>query len=124
MILGIGLDLCDIPRIEALLENPRFLERYFDERERAYILGRGAGKAASAAACFAAKEAFSKALGTGFDGMTPRDVVVLHADSGAPRYELLGLAAERARALGVGTAHLSLSHDGGIAAAVCILEGT
>ena len=123
MMLGVGLDLCAIHRIEEMLRNPRFLERFFDSRERAYIDSQGPGRAASAAACFAAKEAFCKALGTGFDGIAPMDVVLLHQEGGAPCYELRGLALERAQQLGVRHTHLSLSHDGGVAAAVCILEG-
>lgn len=123
MILGIGLDICSISRIEEMMRSPRFLERFFEEREQEYIQGRGPGRAESAAACFAAKEALCKALGTGFDGIAPRDVVVLHADGGAPRYELKGLALARAEKLGVRRCHLSLSHDGGMAAASCVLEG-
>lgn len=123
MTLGLGIDLCAISRVKDMMDNTRFLERYFDPREQAYVQSRGPAAAASLAACFAAKEAFCKALGTGFDGISPADIAVLHQDSGAPCYELAGLALERAKRLGVKRLHLSLSHEGDIAAAVCLLEG-
>ncbi len=123
MIIGIGFDLCDISRMKALLEGGRFLARYFSEEERGYIAGRGVGQAASAAACFAAKEAFVKALGTGFDGIPPADVSVRHDDKGRPYYDLKGEALSRAQAAGSVRAHLSLSHEQGMAGAFCVLEG-
>lgn len=123
MTLGVGIDLCAISRVREMMTNPRFLERYFDEGERAYAAGRGPGMAASLAAGFAAKEAFCKALGTGFDGISPKDIAVLRRENGAPCYRLSGLAKERADRMGVKAIHLSLTHEGDTAAAVCLLEG-
>lgn len=123
MTLGIGIDLCAISRVKDMMENPRFMERYFDPRERDYVMSRGIGAAASLAASFAAKEAFCKALGTGFDGIAPKEIAVLRKENGAPYYEVSGLAKERAEALGVKTIRLSLTHEGDMAAAVCLLEG-
>ena len=57
MIIGIGFDLCEISRIDQQLKNERFLQRFFSPEEQGYINSRGPGRAASAAACFAAKEA-------------------------------------------------------------------
>ena len=65
MIRGIGCDLCAIPRMEEILQDGRFLRRYFTADERAYILDR-VQAAQTAAGIFAAKEALLKALGTGF----------------------------------------------------------
>ena len=124
MIIGIGLDLCAITRMEQALKNERFLTRFFAKEEQEYILSRGPGQAATTAACFAAKEALVKAFGTGFDGIATRDVVVLRESSGRPYYELRGTAKTKADSLGVKAIHLSLSHDAGIAAAFCVLEGT
>ena len=62
MIIGIGFDLCEISRIDQQLKNERFLQRFFAPEEQGYINSRGPGRAASAAACFAAKEALVKAL--------------------------------------------------------------
>lgn len=123
MIIGIGIDLCAIDRIEKALKNARFLTRFFSDEEQAYILSRGVGQAATTAACFAAKEALVKAFGTGFDGIATKDVVVLRTKNGRPYYDLRGPAKLKAQELGVVHIHLSLSHDGGAAAAFCILEG-
>jgi len=123
VIIGIGLDLCSVTRIRSLLQDERFLLRYFSQDEQGYIHSRGAMAAASAAACFAAKEAFAKALGTGFEGMPPKDIGILHDENGAPSYKLEGLALSRALEKGMRSAHLSLSHEHDMAAAVAVLEG-
>ena len=88
MIIGLGLDLCSIARIQALLKEDSFLLRFFSREEQAYIHSRGVMAAASTAACFDAKEAFAKALGTGFDGIQLKDIIVLHDAQGAPSYRL------------------------------------
>lgn len=123
MIIGIGVDLCAIARMEKAMENARFLTRFFSAEEQEYILSRGVGQAASTAACFAAKEALVKAFGTGFDGIGTKDVLVLRQPNGRPYYDLRGPAREKAEELGVKHLHLSISHDGGFAAAFCVLEG-
>jgi holo-[acyl-carrier protein] synthase len=123
VIIGIGLDLCSVTRIRSLLKDERFLLRYFSQDEQGYIQSRGAMAAASAAACFAAKEALAKALGTGFEGMPPKDICILHDENGAPSYKLEGLALSRALAKGMRSAYLSLSHEQDMAAAVAVLEG-
>lgn len=125
MILGLGIDVVDVSRIQRILDGPpgraeRFLARCFTPEERAYC-DRGRDRAARHAARFAAKEAASKALGAPA-GIAWTDVEVVRGE-GAPAIELRGVAAERARAMGVVRALLSLTHDGGIAAAVVALEG-
>lgn len=101
----------------------RFLSRFFSQEEQDYIHSRGVTAAASAAAGFAAKEAFAKALGTGFEGIDLRDIIVVHDARGAPGYKLEGLAYLRAQEKGMRRAHLSLSHEKELAAAVAVLEG-
>jgi holo-[acyl-carrier protein] synthase len=123
MIIGIGIDLCEIARVAESINNSSFLRRYFSEEERAYIQSRGMGSAASAAGCFAAKEAFLKAIGTGLNGVPLLDISITHDVLGAPRYCLAGAAEEWYRKHGGTRLHLSLTHDGGIAAAVAIIEG-
>ena len=123
MIVGIGADLCDIKRMAAQLDDRLFLKRFFEETEQAYILARGAFAAASMAGCFAAKEAFVKALGSGFSGIPPEDIVVMHRENGAPYYRLKGLAQEAAQKRGVTSLFLSISHEGGLALAFAVLEG-
>ena len=101
MILGIGSDIIDINRIERTLERfgERFVERVFTETERRKSDGR-ANRAASYAKRFAAKEACSKALGTGFrDGVFWRDMGVVNLSSGKPTMKLTGGALERLAAI-------------------------
>jgi holo-[acyl-carrier protein] synthase len=101
MILGIGSDIIDIRRIERTLERfgARFTERLFTETERRKSEAR-AGRAASYAKRFAAKEACSKALGTGFRaGVFWRDLGVVNLPSGKPTLVLTGNAAKRLAAI-------------------------
>lgn len=121
---GIGMDLCEIARFERILEKGEgFLRRYFSAEEQAYVLGRGQTAAQSAAALFAAKEAFLKAAGIGIGGGVPlTDVAVRHEASGQPVYALTGKALEKMQAMGAEKAWLSVSHEAGMAAAVCVIE--
>ncbi len=123
MIRGLGLDLCAIARMERLLQSDAFLKRYFAMEEAQYIRGQGAMAAASLAGCFAAKEAFVKALGEGFREIPLSDIVVSHTEKGAPFYAVRGLAKEALGQRDVKASHLSISHEGELAAAVCVLEG-
>ncbi|MBR1607225.1 MAG: holo-ACP synthase [Clostridia bacterium] len=123
MIRGLGCDVCAISRMQNILENPRFLERWFTAYERDYIAARK-NAAQTAAGLFAAKEAFVKALGTGFAGLTPDKVSVRHDANGAPCYELNEAMTAAMARKGASLAHLSVSHDGDVAMAVAILEGT
>lgn len=108
MILGIGNDLIDIRRIEQSLDRfgDRFIERIFTETERAKSerragsAGRHSARAASYAKRFAAKEACSKALGTGFKaGVFWRDMGVVNLPSGQPTMALTGGALDRLKAI-------------------------
>jgi holo-[acyl-carrier protein] synthase len=95
MILGIGNDICDIRRIEKTLARygERFLERVFTDEEQARAFRR-ARPASTLAKRFAAKEACSKALGTGFrDGVHLKDIGVINAPNGRPSLALKGGAA-------------------------------
>ena len=101
MILGIGTDLCDIRRIEEVLERfgDRFLHRLFSESEQAKA-SRRANPAASLAQSFAAKEACAKALGTGFrEGVFWRDMVVANLPNGQPYMNITGGALIRMQKL-------------------------
>ena len=121
---GLGMDLCQVARIEkAIADNERFLQRWYTPEEQAYILSRGNVGAESAAGMFAAKEAFLKAVGTGFGrGIAMTDISVAHDETGAPRYVLTGGAQQKMLALGAQQAWLSISHEDGMAAAVCVIE--
>ncbi len=102
MILGLGTDLCDIRRVEKMLEKhgERFTLRVFSEVERARSERRAHFRANSYAKRFAAKEACSKALGTGFrHGVFLSDLRVVNLPSGQPTMELHGAALARLHAL-------------------------
>ncbi len=101
MILGLGSDLCDIRRIEKTLEQhgERFIARLYTDIERAKSEGR-AGRAASYAKRFAAKEACAKALGTGLNhGVYWRDMGVVNMPGGKPTMTLTGGALARLSAI-------------------------
>ena len=116
---GLGLDLCEIARMEKLMQDERFLTRYFTPAEAEYVRSRGAGAAASLAGLFAAREALGKALGTGIS-FELKEAEVCHTDSGAPFFRITGRLKER---IGNDRLFLSISHDGGVASAVCLREG-
>ncbi len=102
MIVGIGSDLCNIERIARSLERwgDRFLDRVFTDLERAKAESRPLTRAGTLAKRFAAKEAFSKAVGTGFKrGVHMKDIGVVNLPSGAPTLRLTGGAKARLDAL-------------------------
>lgn len=124
MILGFGLDVVGVARLERQLSSAtaeRFMARVFTERERAFC-DRFDDRATRYAARFAAKEAAAKALGVP-SGATFLDVEVVREQDGPPTLLLAGAAERAARAMGVAKIHLTLTHDGGVAVAGVILEG-
>ena len=124
-VLGVGLDLVDVPRMKKELarDGGGFRESVFTAAEIAYCEGQGR-PAVHYAARFAAKEAFFKALGTGWRGEGPTwtEVAVTRNDLGRPDLALSGDAAAAASDLGVASIHLSLTHVASLAAAVVVLE--
>ncbi len=128
MILGIGTDLCSIDRIEATLARfgDRFRERVFTEAERR-TARRRAAEAPTLARRWAAKEACSKALGTGLRmGIAWRDMGVVNLPGGQPQMVLTGWAAERLAAITPpghrAVVHVSLTDDPPWAQAFVVIE--
>lgn len=122
-IVGIGLDLVNIARVEAIARRwqDRFLQRVYTEDERRASFGR-AWPYASLAGRFAAKEAMLKALGTGWSaGVSWQDIQVLNEDGGRPVATVRGRTGMLAQQAGVTRIHVSLSHDGDYAIAEVIL---
>ena len=121
MILGVGVDIIDVERIQAALDHPRtgdrFRARVFTDGEIAYCTRRRHA-AESYAARFAAKEAMMKAFGRAFGW---REIEVVRG-AGAPTLHLHGRAAQRATAMGIQRIHLSLSHTATLAIAYVIAE--
>jgi len=129
MIIGLGSDLCNIERIQASLDRfgERFEKRVFTDIERAKAARRPFTRAGTYAKRFAAKEAFSKAVGTGFKrGVFMKDIGVVNAPSGAPTQALSGGAAARlAEMVPSGHSahiHLTLTDDHPWAQAFVIIE--
>ena len=129
MIVGLGSDLCNIERIAQSLERfgERFEARVFTDVERAKAARRPFTKAGTLAKRFAAKEAFSKAVGTGFKaGVFMEDIGVVNAPSGAPTLALTGGAAARLAGMvpagHVARIHLTLTDDHPWAQAFVIIE--
>ena len=118
MIIGLGSDLCNIERIQNSLDRfgERFEKRVFTDVERAKAERRPFTKAGTYAKRFAAKEAYSKAVGTGFKaGVFMKDIGVINAKSGAPTLALTGGAKKRLDAITPegysATVHLTLTDD-------------
>ena len=125
MIIGTGIDLCEVDRMEKAIEahyGRRLVERVFTPLEIAYAESK-ANKFERYAARFAAKEAGMKALGTGWrGGLTWRDLEVSNLPSGRPTLRLYGKAAEMAARLGVRQISLSITHAAAQAMALVVLE--
>jgi len=125
-VVGLGIDVVDLRRFE------RVLARHGEAFERRVFLADElrarrptAARAAHLAGLFAAKEAALKALGTGWaHGLVFRQIEVVRDGLGAPLLRFHSAAAERARERGVGRALVSITHDGPVAAAVVVLEGS
>ena len=113
-IKGVGIDLCEIARMQTLLDEGHSLRRLFTEEEQAYIRSKGATAAQTMAGLYAAKEAVLKALGTGL-AVAMTDVVISHVGRGQPVATLTGKAAEFG-----GTVMISITHEAGMAAAFAI----
>lgn len=113
-IRGIGIDLCEIARMQRLLDEGRPLRRMFTDDEEAYIRGKGASAAQTMAGMFAAKEAVLKAIGTGMT-VPMTDIVIGHTELGQPVVTLAGQAADCG-----GSVMISITHEAGMAAAMAV----
>ncbi len=125
MILGLGIDLTSLRRIESVLEHSgeRFLDRILTDEEKKQMPRPGRRRVEWLAGRFAAKESASKALGTGIaDGITLRDIEILSAPQGDPHIFLHGKAKSHAQSMGASCLHVSISHEKEMACAVVILE--
>ena len=124
MIISTGIDIVEVYRIKETMERtPRFATRVFTEQERAYCESKGVTAAQSYAARFAAKEAFLKALKTGWRGkISWQDVEIVLSDDGAPSINVTGEAKRLLDLLGADAVHLALSHTADHAIAQVIFE--
>jgi holo-[acyl-carrier protein] synthase len=123
-IVGLGLDLAQIERIESFLarRGQRARDRLFTAGEQAYC-ERRRERFASYAGRFAVKEAVMKLLGTGWTrGVRWVDIEVVRAPGAAPKVVLHGRTAEIARERGIARIHITITHDAGLAVAVAVGE--
>jgi holo-[acyl-carrier protein] synthase len=124
MIVGSGIDLVEIGRIQQSVERygKRFLDRVYTAAEQAYCL-RKRKSAESLAARFAAKEAGAKALGTGISrGVNWLEIEVIREPGGRPSLRFHGRAAEIAERMGVAHTALSITHTADLSMASVVLE--
>lgn len=123
MILGIGTDIIEINRIEkAVTKASSFLNKIFTDKERRYFETKN-NRAETIAGVFAAKEAVSKALGTGFRSFSPSDIEITPDKLGKPQVCLLGCAKKLGQELGVTAILVSISHCQTYAVAYALAEG-
>ena len=124
MILSIGIDITEVYRIrETIARTPRFVERVYTASEREYCESKGTAAAQSYAGRFAAKEAFLKALKTGWRGkITWQDIEVVSDKDGVPTLNVTGEAQNILNERGATHIHLSISHTSEHAVAEVILE--
>ena len=120
MVVGTGIDVIEVERIRRAASQQAFLERVFTENEVTYYKQRNQD-AQTLAGIFAAKEATAKALAAGFNGISWRNIEIMHTESGQPYVELWDAAKERMQKMGGSTIHLSISHIKTLAIAQAIL---
>lgn len=119
MIKGIGCDFVNIARIERAISKARFMEKAFTPSEQFYLQSKGNQ---SAAGIWAAKEAISKALGTGFVGFTLTDIEIGHNENGQPYVMLHNGAKGRIQQLKAKQICVSISHEQDMAMAFAVID--
>jgi holo-[acyl-carrier protein] synthase len=126
-ITSIGSDLCQISRIEELLESSAesFCDKIFTRGEREYCDSNSRGRASHYAGRYAVKEAVMKALGTGWgEGVRWQDIETTRTPAGAPELLLPGETAALARERGITRWHVTITHDAGLALAFVVAESS
>ncbi|OQY36600.1 MAG: holo-[acyl-carrier-protein] synthase [Spirochaetaceae bacterium 4572_7] len=123
MILGIGVDIAKVSRFKNLTDRDGFLGRFFNSDEIDLILSKGATAAQTLAGRFAAREAFFKALGTGFNGFSLKDIDIINNSDGKPIIIPSDIVKKRLNSMGNSwRIHLSISHEVEYAVAQVVLE--
>lgn len=123
MIIGIGIDLIQVARMNRWVGQEGLIQRYFHPKELEDARGRGASMAPSLAVRYAAKEALGKALGIGLKHFSLREVQVVNDPRGKPEIVLHGDALRTFEELGGKRVHLSLTHELDNAVAMVVIEG-
>ena len=123
MIVGIGVDLIQVARMNRWVDQPGLVERFFHPKELEDARSRGKAMGPSLAVRYAAKEALGKALGTGLKDFSLREVQVVNDRHGKPEILLYGRAIEKLADAGGKRIHLSLTHELDNAVAMVVIEG-
>ncbi|MBU8913519.1 MAG: holo-ACP synthase [Spirochaetales bacterium] len=123
MILGIGIDLLQVRRMDRWVDQPGLLARFFHPGELEDARRRGKSMALSLAVRYSAKEALGKAMGIGVQEFSLKEVQVVNNKLGKPEILLHGKALESLRRFGGSKIHLSLSHELDNAVAMVVIEG-
>ena len=118
-IKGIGCDIVSISRIAKVIVDQKFLDKVYTVYEQDYICQKGSQ---TAAGLWAAKEAVSKALGTGFVGFTAKDIEIRHNESGTPQIMLYNGAKTRSELIDAENVYISISHEKEQAMAFAVIE--
>lgn len=121
MIKGTGIDMTEVERIKKNLSFEKFINKIYSKDEVEYLETRKFN-AQTAAGMFAAKEAVSKCLGTGFTNFGPCHIEILKDEMGKPYVKLLGNALKKAQQLEIKNIHVSISHTAEYAIAFCVAE--
>lgn len=116
--MKVGIDMAEIERIKESAKNEKFLGKIFAQEELDYAFKKK-NSAESLAAFFAAKEAFVKAMGSGFRGFSPKEIYIIHDENGKPLLRFSGKAAEKIKESNL-SFDVSLTHTDTTAAAVVI----
>ena len=116
--MKVGIDMVEIERIKESAKNEKFLGKIFAQEELDYAFKKK-NSAESLAAFFAAKEAFVKAMGSGFRGFSPKEIYIIHDENGKPLLRFSGKAAEKIKESNL-SFDVSLTHTDTTAAAVVI----
>lgn len=116
--MKVGIDMVEIDRIKESAENEKFLSKIFSQEELDYAFKKK-NSAESLAAFFAAKEAFVKAMGSGFRGFSPKEIYIIHDENGKPLLRFSGKAAEKVKESNF-SFDVSLTHTNTTASAVVI----
>ncbi len=121
MVVGTGIDIIDVSRVQKAAQEPAFVKRVFTKGEQAYF-AEHKHKPDTIAGTFAAKEAVAKALATGFDGVGLKDIEITRDEQGAPHAKLQNGALRRMLDIGGRNLHISITHIKELAVAQAILE--
>lgn len=122
MILGTGVDIIEIDRIEKAASRERFINRVFSRAEKEYWQKMHCA-AQTLAGAFAAKEAVAKAFGTGIGEISWQDIEILHTQNNQPYVALHGPARTQMEKMNAKNVHISISHCKQYAVAQAVLEG-